>query len=130
MILTLPIYYTQTFKRKEDKTWLVGDNAYRNWHYFLKNEVKQYYHTLIKDQIDDTKIAGQFKLSLNIYLKNINSDPSNVASRIEKFALDGLQEAGVIVNDNGKYHIGTYWEFCGVDKENPRCTIELIPINT
>jgi len=127
-IITLPIYYVQKFKTKKDKTWLVGDNAYRNWHYFLKNNVKQHYHDLVKNQVNDSKIAGQYTLLIDIYIKNVNSDGSNIASRIEKFSLDALQECGVVVNDNSKYHVGTTWRFKGIDKENPRAEIQIVEV--
>lgn len=125
MQLILPIYYTQQFSRKDPKVWLVGDNAYRNWHYFLKNKVKQHYHQLVKNQVTSTRVEGQYRLEIQVYLKNPNSDASNVASRIEKFSLDALQECGVIINDNSKYHIGTAWTFEGIDKDNPRCVVTL-----
>ena len=128
MILILPIYYTQEFKRKDSKVWLVGDNAYRNWHYFLKNKVKQHYHQLVAEQVTSTGIEGQYELEIQVYLKNPNTDASNVASRIEKFVLDALQECGVIINDNSKYHIGTTWKFKGIDKEDPRCIVTIHPL--
>ena len=127
-IITLPIYYVQKFKTKKDKTWLVGDNAYRNWHYFLKNNVKQHYHDLVKSQVSDDKTTGQYTLLIDIYIKNVNSDGSNIASRIEKFSLDALQECGVVVNDNSKYHVGTTWRFKGIDKENPRAEIQIVEV--
>ena len=123
--IILPIYYTQVFKTKPEKVWLVGDNAFRNWHYFLKNEVKQYYHMLVGEQIDDTVVKNQYKMFIDLYLKNPASDGSNVASRMEKFTLDGLQECGVVVDDNSKYHMGTTWELKGMDKTDPRVEITL-----
>ena len=123
--IILPIYYTQVFKTKHEKVWLVGDNAFRNWHYFLKNEVKQYYHMLVGEQIDDTVVKNQYKMFIDLYLKNPASDGSNVASRMEKFTLDGLQECGVVVDDNSKYHMGTTWELKGMDKTDPRVEITL-----
>ena len=123
--IILPIYYTQVFKTKPEKVWLVGDNAFRNWHYFLKNEVKQYYHMLVGEQIDDTVIKNQYKMFIDLYLKNPASDGSNVASRMEKFTLDGLQEYGVVVDDNSKYHLGTTWVLKGMDKTDPRVEITL-----
>jgi len=127
-IITLPIYYVQKFKTKKDKTWLVGDNAYRNWHYFLKNKVKQHYHDLVQNQAGGDKVTGQYTLLIDIYIKNVNSDGSNIASRIEKFSLDALQECGVVINDNSKYHVGTTWRFKGIDKENPRAEIQIVEV--
>jgi hypothetical protein len=126
--IILPIYYTQEFKRKDPKTWLVGDNAYRNWHYFLKNQVKKHYHILVDEQVGESTVPGQYRLAIDLYLKNPNSDASNVASRIEKFTLDALQESGVVVEDNSKYHLGTTWEFKGIDKTDPRAEVTLIEL--
>jgi len=123
--IILPIYYTQVFKTKDDKVWLVGDNAFRNWHYFLKNEVKQHYHKCVGRQVNSTVLTGQYKLLMDVYLKNPNSDGSNVASRMEKFTLDALQECGVVVDDSSKYHMGTTWELKGIDKLDPRVEIVL-----
>lgn len=128
-MITLPIYYTQEFRRKKDKIWLVGDNAFRNWHYHLKNKVKQHYHLLVKEQVPDIKITGTYKLNIDIYIKNPASDGSNIASRIEKFCLDALQEQGIVVNDNSKYHLGTTWTLKGTDKENPRAVITILEID-
>lgn len=124
--ISLPIYYTQTFKTKDDKVWLVGDNAFRNWHYHLKNKVKQHYHSLVEEQLKDaTAIDGPYKVHMDLFYKNANSDPSNIISRMEKFSLDGLQELGLIKDDNMKFHFGTSWNEPIQDKENPRVEITI-----
>jgi len=129
MQFVLPIYYEQTFKTKKDKVWLVGMNAYRNWHYYLKNAVKVHYHQLVSDQIDPNHVCdiAQFTLDIEVYYKNAASDGSNVAAIFEKMSLDALQECRVIINDNVKYHLGTTWRVAGQDKENPRCVITIHP---
>ena len=124
--IILPIYYTQTFKTKDDKVWLVGDNAFRNWHYHLKNKVKQHYHKLVANQVlNHLPLPNQFTLHIDVFYKNPNMDASNVSSRMEKFTLDALQEAGIIVNDNVKYHMGSCWVNKGQDKQNPRVEISI-----
>lgn len=128
--ISLPIYYTQEFKTKDDKVWLVGDNAFRNWHYHLKNDVKQHYHDLVKEQLEGAEaIDGPFKVEIVLYYKNVNSDPSNIISRMEKFSLDPLQELGLIKNDNMKFHHGTSWGEPIKDRDNPRCEIVVFSAN-
>lgn len=124
MQITLPIYWTQSFKTKPDKTWLCGMNAYRNWHYHTSSSWKNEFHQLVCDQLDTNKSFNQFILSIKLYYKNI-CDASNVVPLMEKVVLDTLQEQGILTNDNVNYHLGTCWEVAGCDKANPRCEITL-----
>ena len=129
-MLTLPIYYEETFKTKPSKVWLVGDNAFRNWHFHLKNKVKQHYHQLVSAQSSLLlPVKGKFTLHISIYYKNPSMDGSNVASRMEKFVLDALQECNIIVNDNVQYHQGSTWSIAGQDNLNPHVeiTIQEVP---
>ena len=131
MQFVLPIYYEQTFKKKDPKTWLVGMNSYRNWFYHLQNAVKRHYHEIIAEQVKQSPqtptITGCYTLSIDVYYKNAACDGANIAALIEKFSLDGLQECGVTINDSVKYHLGTTWRIAGRDKENPRCVITIYP---
>ena len=127
-MITLPIYYTQEFKTKPDKVWLVGMNAYRNWHYHIKNTIKQHYHTLVADQQSQlSPTDSTYTLDIKIYYKNTNCDGQNIANMMEKFTLDSLQELGIVQQDNVKFHMGTTWSIAGQSKLNPRAEITLLP---
>ena len=123
--IELPIYWTQHFKTKDDKTVLVGMNWYRNAYYHAQNKMKKDFHELVSKQLDDTVIDGEFKLAIGIYYKNSSCDGANIAALIEKFTLDALQDNKTVVNDNVKYHKGSSWEVLGQDKQNPRCIISI-----
>jgi hypothetical protein len=126
MKLSLPIYWTQHFKTKQDKTVLVGMNWYRNAHYHAQNAMKQDFHGLVSAQIQKTLTPlKEFKLFIEIYYKNSSCDGANIAALIEKFTLDALQEEHIITNDNVQYHKGTTWEVVEQDKDNPRCVITI-----
>lgn len=125
-MISLPIYYEQEFKTKKNKTHLVNDNFVNNAHYHLYNAVKKHYHSLIGEQRADLPtLTGPFKLHFKIYYKNPSCDASNIVHAMEKFALDGMQEHGVIINDNVQYHLSSSWEVAGQDKANSRCEIEI-----
>lgn len=124
-MITVPIYYTQEFKTKDNKTFLVGMNWYRNAVHFLSNKVKQHYHSTIKSQVQNLSFPDKFTLDIKVFYKNSNCDGSNISSLMEKYVLDALQENNVIVNDNVKYHMGTTWSIGGEDKHNPRCEISI-----
>lgn len=126
IIIELPIYWTQHFKTKNDKTVLVGMNWYRNAHYHSQNAMKKDFHELVHKQVKNVKYEDKFKLDLSIYYKNPNCDGANIAALIEKFTLDALQDSQVIVNDNVNYHMGSSWRVVDQDKDNPRCLIKII----
>lgn len=126
MTITLPIYWTQHYKTKKDKTVLVGMNWYRNAHYHSQNAMKRDFHELVAKQIGDFVHKDKFKLLIEIYYKNSTCDGANIAALMEKFALDALQEEKVIVNDNVNYHVGSTWKIIKQDKDNPRCLITII----
>ena len=121
---SLPIYYTQTFKSKPSRTFLVGMNQLLKAHYHLYNEVKHYYHSLAASSLQGRSLhEGQYSLTLTLYHKNPNCDPENVFSLIAKFTHDFLQEQNIIINDNTKYHVGTTSINAGKDASNPRCEV-------
>lgn len=82
--ITLPIYYDQEFKTKPSKRFLVGMNWYRNAHYLLSNKVKDHYHDLVKEAIQDTKFE-KVSLEYIVYVGRKNTDGHNIRSVIEKF---------------------------------------------
>lgn len=126
--ITLPIYWTQVYKTKPNKTYLASLNWYRNAHYHSQNKMKQDFHELVSKQVGKNVCKGKFKLHLKIYYKTSTCDGANIAALVEKVVLDALQEENIIVNDNVQYHLGSTWEIIGQDKENPRCEITIIPI--
>lgn len=125
MTIELPIYWTQHYKTKKDKTVLVGMNWYRNAHYHSQSAMKRDFHELVSKQVQGLSHDGKFMLDIEIYYKNSNCDGANIAALMEKFALDALQEEKVIINDNVQYHKGTSWRVVEQDKENPRCLITI-----
>ena len=126
MTITLPIYYTQTFKTKKDKTFLVGLNWERNAHYHIKSEVKRHYHELIAKQVPTpTTSIKQFRTTAKLYWKNSASDGRNIVPMIEKYLLDGLQECGYLTNDTVLFDLGGSWEPITQDKTNPRVEITI-----
>lgn len=130
-MLTLPIYYTQEFKTKPSKTFLVGMNWYRNAFHFVQNKVKTHYNELIYKQVGVYKsIPNQYRLEIHLYYKNASCDGSNIFSMMEKFTLDALQELSVVTQDNVKYHDGTSTYVKGQDKDNPRVEIFLKEISS
>lgn len=124
--IKVPIYYTQNFKTKKDKKFLVGLNWFRNAHYLVNNQVKKHYHDLVIDQIlrgyNGIKLHGKVSVHYDVFVKTHNTDGPNVRSVIEKYVLDGLVKAGVIEEDNVKILVADSSCYY-IDKEDPRVEI-------
>ena len=103
-------------------------NWFRNAHYHEKNKMKKDFHELIHSQLPSPlpETLSQFTVEYTLYYKNQASDPSNIVALIEKFTLDAFKEAGLIVDDSVKNHLGSSWTVEAQDKVNPRITIKLI----
>ena len=122
----MPIYYTEYFKTKPSKTFLVNLNWYRNAYHHQQNKVKQDYLELIKEQVLQIPTVDQFYLKFTLYYKNTSCDGGNIIALMEKFILDILQELSIVPNDNVKHHLGSTWDIGGQDKLNPRCEVTII----
>ena len=119
-----PIYWTQTFKTKKDKVWLVSLNNYRNWHYHTSNRFKTEFGEVFKQQLPDVAIKGKFITRMRFFYGDM-CDPTNVLPVIDKVLLDVLQKEGTIPNDNAKHHLRGSWGVGGQDKDNPRVEIRI-----
>jgi len=124
--IILPIYYTQEFRTKPNKTILIGLNWERNAHYFIKSEVKRHYHELVANQVvtPDTPLE-KFVAHTTVFWKSPVCDIRNISPMIEKYTMDALQECNVLTNDNSKYDMGGTLSNGGQDKLNPRCEITI-----
>lgn len=126
MTVILPIYYTQEFKTKPNKTSLVGMNLYRNAHYFLQNNMKKHFQDLVIEQLPSVvEVIQQFTVTYKLYYKSPVCDASNIVALIEKFYLDAIKEHGLIIDDNVNYHISSSWQVVAQDKTNPRIEVTI-----
>ena len=122
----IPVYYTQTFKTKEDKTFLVNMNWYRNAHYHIQNTVKQYYNTMIIGILQDSMVQpiyGPYELAFEYYYKNPITDLDNVCGMANKHCNDAFQAYGLVENDNVKFCKKTTNYVMEQDKLNPRVEV-------
>lgn len=126
MTVILPIYYTQEFKTKPNKTSLVGMNLYRNAHHFLQNNMKKHFQDLVIEQLPSVvEVIQQFTVTYKLYYKSPVCDASNIVALIEKFYLDAIKEHGLIIDDNVNYHISSSWQVIAQDKTNPRIEVTI-----
>jgi len=122
----LPVYYTETFKTKPDKTFLVSLNWYRNAHYHIQNKVKQYFSDLVKKElVGKSPLTTQYCITYIYHYKNKTSDLPNVTPMTSKWVNDVLQAEGLVSNDNVQYLTKEIHEVGTFDKLNPRVEITI-----
>jgi len=124
--LTIPCYYTQHFKTKKDKTFLVGMNWYRTAHHFIKNEVKKWFTEDILKQLTALQaepIKGKYEVAFKYFYKNPSSDLMNVCGLASKHANDAFEKYGLIEKKNVKHCIKECAYVREQEKENPRVEI-------
>lgn len=103
-------------------------NWFRNAFHYDQNKFKQEFAELTLNQLPDTlSQLERFTVDYKLYYKNTNCDPSNIIALIEKVALDAFKKAGVIIDDNTKYHTSSSWTCVGQDKLDPRVEITISP---
>lgn len=124
--ISIPVYYTNTYKTKEDKTFLVSLNWYRNAYYHEQNKVKQHYANLLTPVLMNLPtIKGAYEIEYTYYYKNSTSDLPNVTPMCSKWVNDVLQDLGKVTNDNVKYLTKEIHQVGGKDALNPRCEITI-----
>jgi len=69
------------------------------------------------------------KLRFKVFAKDKRRfDIANITSVVEKFAVDGMVEYGMIRDDNYYYVRGSSCCFGGFDKQNPRCEMRITEV--
>jgi len=109
-----------------DKKWILNLNNYRNTNFRVLNDCKVIYKALIQDLIGETYKFDMCELIFEYYHGNKRRvDKSNPCSILEKFACDALTDLGFWEDDDSNHIPVTRYEWCGIDKENPRCILTI-----
>lgn len=77
-----------------------------------------------RDQFGENKPLGPVHIEFLWFPEHNRRDPDNVAAGGRKFILDGMVDAGVLVNDTRKHVIGFEDRF-GIDRQRPRTELYL-----
>lgn len=115
-------------KTKKDKTIYLNLNVYRNLHYIINNQTKELYDEIMGDQLVGLKLKDPLSLLFVFYKKqNRRTDRSNTLSIVEKFFCDALVKHGCIDDDNDEVITSTHYFSGGIDKDNPRVEVFILP---
>lgn len=135
MKINLPLSVWIPRKTKEDKLFYLNQNNYRNAHHMTLNRVKELFKEIVEKELLGSEKGiqalpkGKYQFSYKLFpASNRAIDVMNPGSVIDKFAADALVELGVLPDDNHKIVPEFRFSFGFVDKDNPRCELEIEPV--
>lgn len=112
-----------------NKKFILNLNNYRNAHFQVLNKAKRLYADEVMAALCGARVEpfnGGCLLTYTLYQPtNRRVDVSNPLSIIDKFTCDALTEIGILPDDSNKYIQSVAYIWGGVDKENPRCELEI-----
>jgi len=127
MIIKLPLAVYLPRKTKPAKKCTLNLNYYRNWKFFVSNQIKEVYKECMEDTLKSLKFTGKITLIFTLYWGSKRRvDRSNVLSIHEKFFCDALTFYGCIADDNDNYIQETRYRTGEMDRANPRVEVEII----
>lgn len=113
-------------KVSKNKKFILNLNNYRGAHYQVVTKAKNNYKDLIWHLIPNIKYDSPVELIYTYFHgRKGRVDISNPCSIIDKFTSDVLSEKKVIPDDNTDFIKRVTYIWGGVDKQNPRCTLEI-----
>lgn len=130
MKLILPLTVTIPRKTKEDKVFHLNLNIYRNTHHMTLNKAKELYKDIVRTSCNKAlsfRPEPPYHFIYTVFPANARKfDLANVLPIIQKFADDALIELGIISDDSWKVIQAIDYRIGGIDKENPRCELEIL----
>jgi len=126
MKFILPLSITLPRKTKKDKVCYLNLNNYRNWDFFLSNDLKKRYREALADQLTGVKVSTPCRLKFTLYRKDRRmGDRANYLCVQEKFFCDAMTHYGCWPDDTDKYIISSEYHTGAISKDNPRVEVEL-----
>lgn len=112
------------------KDFILNLNNYRNAHHRVLSNAKNNFEDIIQGLRLKNELRGTYENPVRItYIyypaSNRKYDSMNVASIIDKFLMDSLVKCGVLRDDTYKDVLWPIFIHGGVDRENPRCDVEI-----
>jgi hypothetical protein len=131
LTITLPVRVVPAKNKRHGKKYYLNLNTYRNAHFMVLASMKREFRDMVSSmlvplmpELADIVAAGRLRLIYTIYPFQ-KSDIANVASIVDKFFCDVLQEMNVIYNDDHHTIGEIIYRFGSVDRTNPRCEVKI-----
>lgn len=109
------------------KTHYLNLNQYKKWHFQESNQLKRLFKAVVAKDIKNlVPVEGKCRVTYTIFYPNKRKfDIDNIGAIVAKFNNDALTELGILEDDNYEFIQEIVFKFGGIDKDNPRCDVEL-----
>lgn len=126
MKIDVPLFVILPRKTKADRKVYLNLNNYPNWYYITYNNLKKVFCESLGLDLRGVKLQTPISIHFTLYKgSKRKTDRSNILAVIEKFFCDALTHHECIPDDNDEFISGTSYSTGGIDKDNPRCEIEI-----
>jgi Holliday junction resolvase RusA-like endonuclease len=126
MKITLPILIHTTKSKTPKSKFYLNLNTYRNAHFQKLNHAKVFFKEMVQEMTIEELSEPPYSITYTYYAPTKRKcDISNVCSIIDKFVCDAFTEIGLWEDDNIDFVKKVSYVWGGVDKENPRCEMEV-----
>lgn len=128
--IDLPTSVMVEGKKKKTKVYL-NLNAYRNWHHRTQHSTKVLFAKLVKPLVQH--IPRQEMVHLHYVLwapTEARRDLMNVIAVVDKYFSDVLSDSDALDDDSTKFIVSTSTAYGGVDKNNPRVSVTIVPVDS
>ena len=119
----MPLFVHVGTKKKH-----INLNNYHNWHYQVRNKIKQTYKEIVNRKLQKHSNCNWQKVEIQLIMIRGDKrrvDRSNVLCLHEKFFCDAIVDLGIIPDDNDKHLIKTTYLTGEPCKIKPRVEIKL-----
>lgn len=106
------------------KLYSINLNAYTNWHFQLKNQLKRNYAAIMKPQLEAIEIETPVKVVYKVYKPSKRRlDKMNVVSVTSKFLMDAISDHGCWEDDNDDFIKTEVIMPTSLDRDEPRIEV-------
>jgi hypothetical protein len=122
--ISVPISVPVTKKKK----FYLNLNQYRNAHHFTLSKAKVNFHEIVAPRVRHLPRYDTVTLIYTLYTGTEQlCDTNNICSIVDKFFSDVLVTCNKIEDDNRKIVVGSFFQYGGVDRTDPRVDVTIIP---
>jgi len=126
MKISLPLFVILPRKTKADKKIILNLNNYPHWHYRTYHMAKDTFCEALQATLSGLKLKYPIELHYTLWKgSNRKSDRMNALAVLDKFFCDALTHYECLPDDSDDYILKHTFETGGIDKENPRCDVEI-----
>lgn len=125
--LDLPTFIQVTPKKR----LALNMNGYRNWHHRDQSKTKVMFEAIVHPLLKHIPRQEMIHLHYQLFVgSGHRCDLMNVIAIVDKYFSDALSKSKAIDDDHTGIIVSTSAAYGGVDRTNPRVSVNIIPVES